>query len=965
MKHSFALLALLVFLTASAQGQIAQGPATGSIPGGVTVNTDNFANSDWPGPSPGPMPVRNKIPFAEVAPPPDVTPPTGPIGSNYISFPAETDGPPPIVVRSFNGIPQTNSIPPDPHVAVGPNHVMQVVNTSFRITDKAGNTLKTIAAAPWYAGTVQGVGPFDPKVHYDHFAQRWIMVWLDQSDSPQRSYYLMSVSDDSNPLGVWFNWAFPGNANGSTTTNTWADYQGVGFDSLAYYFTSNQFVFGSNFSDVKLRILPKAQFLQGTPGQITWTDFWDLRDLSGNRTFGTRPSVVYGNPGEYYLVGRPNFTVGTYFVIYRVTNPTGTPSIAAVHVPVTAFSSAPPASQLGGGALPLEGGGSNIRCEPVYRNNSLWIVHSVASGPGGAYSAVRYVRFNTLTNTAAEDVAVGLDDFWHFYPALDVDRDGNVAITFSRSGLTEYAGAFMSWRLNSDPPSTLRQTVTVQAGRGNYVVDFGSGRNRWGDYMGIKLDPTDQYTFWSLTEYAAAVNTWGVWVHAARLVPYSTQTVNITESSKDFGRVELGRRSDTLTVRVYNVGAPSLIVNGITRSNTAYQMLGLPTFPRSLASFDSIRFQVVFVPTAPGTQPDTIRIASNDPATPEARISITGRGVQIGTARVGVMYAASTGSPDGSLYSLNTSTGAATRLGGLGVNELGGLAMHPTTRELWGSRINGSITEFFRVSSAFGDAMFQRSAPLMNVRGFVFWTPDTVYGVNTAGVLYRWNPVTGDTATVGVSNPSLPFSGLTIHPVTRELWASVRPVVGGRDRIYRLDRRTAQATLVGSTGFNLLHPGITFDGAARLYGVTGSGSQVNNLISIRTDSAIGTLIGPTTVTALNTIFSRSDSTATAVDEPGEGELPQAFALEQNYPNPFNPETEIRFALPRESRVALSVYNVIGQEVARLVDGVRPAGTYTARWNGRAANGAPAPSGVYLYRLDAENFTAVRKMVLMK
>jgi hypothetical protein len=90
------------------------------------------------------------------------------------------------------------------------------------------------------------------------------------------------------------------------------------------------------------------------------------------------------------------------------------------------------------------------------------------------------------------------------------------------------------------------------------------------------------------------------------------------------------------------------------------------------------------------------------------------------------------------------------------------------------------------------------------------------------------------------------------------------------------------------------------------------------------------------------------------------ELPAAWSLEQNYPNPFNPVTEIRFALPRAEYVTLKVYNLLGQEVATLVDDLMSAGLHRATFDG-----ASLASGVYLYRLESASFSATRKMLLMK
>ena len=91
------------------------------------------------------------------------------------------------------------------------------------------------------------------------------------------------------------------------------------------------------------------------------------------------------------------------------------------------------------------------------------------------------------------------------------------------------------------------------------------------------------------------------------------------------------------------------------------------------------------------------------------------------------------------------------------------------------------------------------------------------------------------------------------------------------------------------------------------------------------------------------------------------ESPREYVLYQNYPNPFNPTTLIHFDLPKQSNVSLKVYSLLGQEVATLVDGTKPAGSYTMQFSLRGA----IASGMYLYRLEAGSFVAVRKMLIMK
>jgi flagellar hook assembly protein FlgD len=91
----------------------------------------------------------------------------------------------------------------------------------------------------------------------------------------------------------------------------------------------------------------------------------------------------------------------------------------------------------------------------------------------------------------------------------------------------------------------------------------------------------------------------------------------------------------------------------------------------------------------------------------------------------------------------------------------------------------------------------------------------------------------------------------------------------------------------------------------------------------------------------------------------------SYELEQNYPNPFNPATMITFALPEAGEVSLSIYNMSGQLVRKLVQGEYASGRYQVLWNATDDRGARVASGLYLYVLKAGAFTAQRKLMLMK
>jgi hypothetical protein len=155
--------------------------------------------------------------------------------------------------------------------------------------------------------------------------------------------------------------------------------------------------------------------------------------------------------------------------------------------------------------------------------------------------------------------------------------------------------------------------------------------------------------------------------------------------------------------------------------------------------------------------------------------------------------------------------------------------------------------------------------------------------------------------------------------------------------------------------------------------------QVAGQVTLGTTSDFKGIILCQTLIALNTgakldgrAFSQTAVTlaASTVTDPGvttgvaKVEPPQGFALSQNYPNPFNPTTMIRYSLEKAGMVSLKVYNVVGQEVATLVNGHQDAGSYAVPFNSNTGTVSLA-SGVYFYRLDAGSFISIKKMILMK
>ncbi len=136
-------------------------------------------------------------------------------------------------------------------------------------------------------------------------------------------------------------------------------------------------------------------------------------------------------------------------------------------------------------------------------------------------------------------------------------------------------------------------------------------------------------------------------------------------------------------------------------------------------------------------------------------------------------------------------------------------------------------------------------------------------------------------------------------------------------------------------------------------------SQTGTVVHHHVDGGSGCTVTSTSTAATRPNICLGINTATSIGNNQTG-LPNAYSLSQNYPNPFNPVTKINFAIPRNSFVTLKVYDMLGKEIANLVNGNKEAGYYTVDFSGTDLS-----TGVYYYRLESEGFVDVKKMILIK
>lgn len=944
---------------------VVHGPKRGFVPGGVILNTDNFLTIAGMPPSGVKLPKPNINKRIEKLPPPaNMRMPSAPYGSNYFEDVIEqrrsSDISRPVSMLNFEGIPQTNYIPPDPILAVGPNHIMVVVNSTFRIFDKNGTILKTIDSDEWFHAVVNGASTFDPIVMYDQHDHRWIFEMLHVDDANQKSYILLAVSDDDNPLGLWFSYALPSNALGDSTVGNWTDYARVGYDADAIYITGNQFGFTTNFAYSKVRIIPKAQLYANNARPITYADFWDFRDPENPSAviFGLRPSITFGRPGKQFLLNDSPYAIGTFVTLWTLTNPVSSPAIAGDNIPVVQYYPSPDADQREGSGTLIEAFGSDIRNEPVYRDSAVWMVHAVASGVPVKYSSVRYIKIDPFQKVPLEDVMFGLEGYWHSYPALMINKNDEIVITFSRSGVDEYIGAFMTGRKKSDPPG-LAPSILIREGLGNYNV-VGGGRNRWGDYSGIGLDPVDETAMWTHTEFAAGKNKWGTWVSKNVLGPVPGSKLTLNRTVIDFGTKNVGSNSDTVSVQLVNDGVDSLVLSQLFTSNPSFIIANMPALPLKIPSLGSFVLKIFFGPLGSGFVADSVTACIGSSCiSATSLVKLSGRGFQIVPSDIGVLYAASGSNDGGKLYVLNSSTGAAS-LGMLsGLSQISSLRIHPATKELialdaaGGKNGGGAL---YRISSAGYSADKICDIALVNVKGFAFINDSLAYIGVFNGDIYTVQSKTGTVS--HVASTGIRIGGLALNPVNGTLWLSVRTSLDNADNVYMLDTSTLTPHLVGKTGFGVATTDILFDKNGKLYGLTGLATAQNKLIVIDTTTGAGSLLGETGISGLQAIALNPD----AVAEVGaaSGIPPTRISLSQNYPNPFNPLTQISFELPSSRFVVLKVFDALGRHVQTLAEGIRTQGRHKEYFD---ASGMA--SGVYYYRLSAGSFVGTKKMILMK
>ncbi|MFY0562858.1 Ig-like domain-containing protein [Archangium lansingense] len=385
----------------------------------------------------------------------------------------------------------------DPAGDVGPDHYVQIVNTSISVFDKGGRVVfgpvptRTLWAG--FGGTCAVEAGIDGVVRYDHLAGRWLITQLAETGIGGRSFQCVAVSETGDPTGRYHRYAFQ-----FEDVN---DYGKIGLWPDAYYMTFNMFP----AAQARVCALDRDRMLAG--------DATATMQCFDTSSFGLLPADLDGPVPP--PPGSPNFVFGLGEVStlemwkFHVDwdDPASSSLTGPLPIPVEPFvkleSFVPPCEDLG--CVPQPGGGSlldplgdRLMNRAPYRNfgghQAVLLTHTVLADEdrGG----MRWYELRDLESPVVRQQGTyAPDSHYRWMGSIAFDGMGNIALGYSISSSRLYPSLRYTVRRFFDPLGKMGREETLARGQASYVSD------RWGDYSSMNVDPVDGCTFWYTSMY--------------------------------------------------------------------------------------------------------------------------------------------------------------------------------------------------------------------------------------------------------------------------------------------------------------------------------------------------------------------------------------------------------------------------------------------------------------------------------
>ena len=419
--------------------------------------------------------------------------------------------------RSFDGITNVGAFPPDPNSDVGPQHIVEMVNSRFQIYDKSGNALLLDSGGNpasrainqlWdgFGGLCETTNRGDPVVLYDPLADRWLLSQFAFNKSGNTAIppyeECIAISQTGDPVaGGWFLYDF------NVQNTKFPDYPHFGVWPDAYYMSTRQTggLGGGNYA------FNRNAMLSGAAAGFVYFDT-NLPPYSNERLMptdldgSTAPPANAPNP-FLRIVSPSTLEVWEFHVDW------GNPG-ASTFALVQSLATAPFDLSLGlvpqpGTSEQLEVITDRLMHRVAYRNfgaSEAIVGQNVVDADGTNHAGVRWyeLRRGGGAWSIAQQGTYAPDSDHRWNPSIAMDRDGNIALGYTITG-SIFPSIRFAGRLTSDPADTLPQgegtLVNGSSSQTACPTPQGTCRSRWGDYSSMSVDPVDDCTFWYTGQY--------------------------------------------------------------------------------------------------------------------------------------------------------------------------------------------------------------------------------------------------------------------------------------------------------------------------------------------------------------------------------------------------------------------------------------------------------------------------------
>ena len=399
-------------------------------------------------------------------------------------------------------------MPPDPALAVCPNHVIAVVNVAFEIYNKSGASLVgPTTFASFMAADPNCTGVFDPNAIYDEEAGRYIL-----GIDADGTHYCIAVSQTGDPTGNWNLYSFP-----TATGNEFFDYPHAGVGRDAIYMGAN--IFTSSFLESRVYAYDKWAMYSGQAAAGVVKDLPTTEDTPQPLHLHGWAQGTWPTSGPHYFFTETDYN-GSDYSVWSWANPfTNTsPTKVGNTLNLNAYTGVTAGLPVN---VPQSGGstvqGNDYRPQDFeYRDGYAWSVSTIACNPGGGtVNCLRWVKVNPATATIADAGVYSSAGQHRFFGDLAVNACGDMALGYTKSSTSMWPGIWYTGRKAADAAGTLQAEAELKAGEIAYTA-FDTVPRRWGDYTEMTIDPAGT-TFWYLGEYSRSAGTstsgrWGTWI---------------------------------------------------------------------------------------------------------------------------------------------------------------------------------------------------------------------------------------------------------------------------------------------------------------------------------------------------------------------------------------------------------------------------------------------------------------------